>query len=84
MTDNSGPAFPREDYQGDNAPGQRGLSKRELFAAMICSGMMGNMEWMKDADVWLSDHGHSSGSLRGMIAQCSAQMADALLAELQK
>lgn len=28
-----GPAFPREDYQADDAPGQRGMSMRDYFAA---------------------------------------------------
>lgn len=27
------PAFPREDYQADCAPGQRGMSLRDYFAA---------------------------------------------------
>lgn len=27
------PAFPREDYQSDNAPGQRGMTLRDWFAA---------------------------------------------------
>lgn len=27
-----GPAFPREDYQADDAPGQRGMTLRDWFA----------------------------------------------------
>lgn len=31
-TYHGGPAFPREDYQADDSPGQRGMSLREYFA----------------------------------------------------
>ena len=31
--DNGGPAFPREDYQTDNAGGQTGMTLRDYFAA---------------------------------------------------
>lgn len=40
-----GPAFPREDYQTDNAPGQCGMSLRDYFAGQ--------------ALINLSDNGHT-------------------------
>ncbi len=36
--DDGGPAFPREDYQADDAPGQRGMSLRDYFAAKAMQG----------------------------------------------
>jgi hypothetical protein len=35
--DDGGCAFPREDYQSDGAPGQRGMSLRDYFAAAALS-----------------------------------------------
>ena len=34
------PAFPREDYQADDAPGQRGMSLRDWFAGQALSGWL--------------------------------------------
>lgn len=33
------PAFPREDYQCDDAPGQRGMSLRDYFAGQAMIGL---------------------------------------------
>lgn len=38
-----GPAFPREDYQTDGAPGQRGMSLRDYFAAKAMQGELAAM-----------------------------------------
>jgi len=35
-----GPAFPREDYQTDNAPGQRGMSLRDWYAGQALAGIV--------------------------------------------
>lgn len=35
-----GPAFPREDYQTDDAPGQRGMSLRDYFAARAMAALI--------------------------------------------
>lgn len=35
-----GPAFPREDYQTDRAPGQHGMSLRDWFAGQALAGML--------------------------------------------
>ena len=40
--DNGGPAFPREDYQTDHAPGQRGMTLRDYFAAKAMAGLLAN------------------------------------------
>lgn len=34
------PAFPREDYQTDDAPGQSGMSLRDYFAAKVIQGLI--------------------------------------------
>lgn len=39
-TENGGPAFPREDYQTDSAPGQQGMSLRDYFAAKAMQGVV--------------------------------------------
>jgi hypothetical protein len=35
-----GPAFPREDYQADDAPGQRGMSLRGYYAGQALQGIL--------------------------------------------
>lgn len=34
------PAFPREDYQANDAPGQRGMSLRDWFAGQALTGLV--------------------------------------------
>lgn len=41
---NGGPAFPREDYQTNDAPGQRGMSLRDYFAAKALLGILHDAE----------------------------------------
>jgi hypothetical protein len=38
--DTGGPAFPREDYQTDDAPGQRGMTLRDYFAAKAMGALI--------------------------------------------
>ena len=38
--DNGGPAFPREDYQTDNAAGQIGMTLRDYFAAKAMAALV--------------------------------------------
>lgn len=40
MKNDGGPAFPREDYQGGNAPGQSGMSLRDYFAGEALSAVI--------------------------------------------
>ncbi len=65
-----GPAFPREDYQGDNAPGQSGMSLRDYFAAAAMSGLL---SWTPEGDSKIQD-----------CAWDAYRYADAMLAEREK
>jgi len=38
--DDGGPAFPREDYQTDNAAGQIGMTLRDYFAAKAMAAIL--------------------------------------------
>jgi hypothetical protein len=49
-TDDGGPAFPREDYQRSDAPGQRGMSLRDYFASQALEGGLG--EYFTAGDAW--------------------------------
>lgn len=61
-----GPAFPREDYQVDDAGGQRGMSLRDYFAAKVAGGMVSG-GWRPD-------------SFSAFASDCYA-LADALIKE---
>jgi hypothetical protein len=37
--DTGGSAFPREDYQSDDAPGQRGMTLRDYFAGQVLASI---------------------------------------------
>jgi len=63
-----GPAFPREDYQTNCAPGQQGMSLRDWFAGMALGGYM-----VSDLAV--------NGP---MAAQMCYEIADAMIAEREK
>lgn len=69
-----GPAFPREDYQSIDAPGQRGMSLRDYFAAHAPPAPAW---WFEDYESALRD--------LDMFAQHEAQWrmayADAMIAE---
>jgi hypothetical protein len=41
--DTGGAAFPREDYQSDYAPGQRGMTLRDYFAAKAMAALITGM-----------------------------------------
>lgn len=69
MSNNGGPAFPREDYQGDSAPGQTGMSLRDYFAAAAMQGM-----YAEDAE---------RHTFEG-VAKAAYLTADAMLAERSK
>lgn len=65
-----GPAFPREDYQADDGPGQRGMNLRDYFAAKsMIAGVTGSGWEIKDCDAY--------------AGWCYA-MADAMLKEREK
>lgn len=64
-----GPAFPREDYQASDAPGQRGMSLRDYFAG----------QFLTTVKI------HEGVSVSGdVIARNCYAMADAMLAERVK
>ena len=64
------PAFPREDYQDDGAPGQRGMTLRDYFAAAAMMRM----------------HAADKDGIMGpeITAQAAYRMADMMLAERAK
>lgn len=65
-----GAAFPREDYQADNAPGQRGMSLRDYFAGQALAGNCGFSV-------------HEGIPIKGLVSEAYA-IADAMLAEREK
>lgn len=69
-----GPAFPREDYQVDCAPGQRGMSLRDYFAAKAMAACVG-------ADSHVNQNYASQPS---NVAELAYEFADAMLAERAK
>jgi hypothetical protein len=64
--DDCGPAFPREDYQTDNAGGQCGMTLRDYFAAKAMQGFCATAAY-SDKDF----NGEAAGAYR---------MADAMIA----
>lgn len=68
--DNGGPAFPREDYQTDHAPGQRGMTLRDYFAAKAMAAMVSGH---------FSHYGHDNYWDRESIADQAYELADAML-----
>lgn len=66
-----GPAFPREDYQADDAPGQRGMSRRDYFAGQALAGL-------------LAAHAVSDLPTFNKAALASVGYADALLDATEK
>lgn len=71
MTDPDDPAFPFQ-------PGQYGLTKREYFAALAMQGNNANVITSLGT---LSESRHKQFQV---IAQACVEMADALIAELNK
>lgn len=69
-------AFPREDYQCDDAPGQRGMTLRDYFAGQVlphaASRSFGN--------AWGAD----GKEFAGLVAAYAYRIADAMLAERSK
>lgn len=43
MANDGGAAFPREDYQSHDAPGQRGMTLRDYFAGHALAGLCAAM-----------------------------------------
>jgi hypothetical protein len=71
------PAFPREDYQADDAPGQRGMSLRDWFAGQVIGAVLTAMnrepEFTKNPERSLT-----------LSAKGAYMVADAMLAERAK
>lgn len=86
MTPNP-PAFPREDYQCDDAPGQRGMSMRNYFAAHAPPPPDAFTIPSPECDNWDdNDKGNrawSDWSLRRAVAWANAY-ADAMIADAAK
>lgn len=76
MSANNPPAFPREDYQADDAPGQRGMSLRDWFAGQVlpyaASRSYGN------------DWGQDGKEFAPRVARFAYRIADAMLTEREK
>ena len=70
-----GPAFPREDYQGDDAPGQRGASLRDCFAAAALPALI---------RCHFQDGTNKARGSGFAAAQEAYAFADAMLAERDK
>jgi hypothetical protein len=68
-----GPAFPREDYQTSNAPGQSGMTLRDYFAAKAVAGLCANQQWMETA------HERSGMDMDFCVAAAAWEVADAVL-----
>lgn len=76
-----GAAFPREDYQADAAPGQRGMTLRDYFAAKAMQAALTNESLLKRIGQRAGNdivEGHSD------IASGAYAMADAMIAEREK
>jgi hypothetical protein len=71
-----GPAFPREDYQTDSAPGQRGMTLRDYFAAHAIPEAM-----RQTASVMSLS---SPPEPRSNAARIAYEIADAMLQERDK
>lgn len=63
------PAFPREDYQADDAPGQRGMSLRDWFAGQALAGFLATA-----GDAQIVDASYRT------VAKAMYRFADAMLA----
>lgn len=50
-----GPAFPREDYQADDAPGQRGMSLRDYFAGQALLVLVDNPPKNTEIKEWIRE-----------------------------
>jgi hypothetical protein len=64
-------AFPREEYQADDAPGQRGMTLRDWFAGQALAGLMANANMP-----FAPDYAECEP---GQIADASYEIADAML-----
>lgn len=64
-------AFPREDYQADDAPGQRGMTLRDWFAGQAIIALLPGRYVGADADAQ-------------MMAEQIYKFADAMLAERER
>lgn len=69
--DDGGPAFPREDYQLERAPGQSGMSLRDYFAAAALTGF---------ASQSFSMFGDTTPTYVSGVAKFAYEIADAMLA----
>lgn len=79
MSEGWHPAFPIQDMNAH--PGPMGLSKRELFAAMVLQGMH-SVPLTDPAAVKLARE--EPEQLSHIMARTAVAQADALLAELEK
>jgi hypothetical protein len=68
-----GPAFPREDYQTDDAPGQSGMTLRDYFAAKAMESLIAG-----------AVRGHIDYGNEGDVARRAFEFADAMLAARQE
>ena len=72
--EDGGPAFPREDYQSDQAPGQSGMSLRDWFAGQIFASIMGSAEGLGTIEK------HHREQLLLEAAKMCYESADAMIA----
>lgn len=80
-----GPAFPREDYQHDDAPGQIGMSLRDYFAAKAMHAELttaGALEGPRDALIEAASA--AERDVEDQIAFNAYKLADAMLREREK
>lgn len=54
-----GPAFPREDYQAIDAPGQRGMTLRDYFASKAPEASAGWIDMRRNSDRMRNPHNDS-------------------------
>jgi hypothetical protein len=86
MKDNSGPAFPFISGIDDDETHYPGVSKRELFSAIVMNGLcaqLGNEAYPGDSAGYGTLDQWRQNKYQQEAAYC-VRMADALLAELNK
>jgi fructose 1,6-bisphosphatase len=81
MPNDGGPAFPREDYQGNGRPGeplgQQGMSLRDYFAAAAMQGFMSGPSMEVAEKVARAE----TIDVQTLIVRSAYQIADAMLEE---
>lgn len=74
-------AFPREDYQEDQSPGQRGMTLRDYFAAKAMAAWITEGAIVRAMQI---DPSKASAWAMEQVSAAAFQMADAMLAEREK